>query len=583
MFNLFKKLNKKQLLIILVSIVFIAFQVYLDLKLPDYMQEITSLLQSSSTKIKDILIPGGKMLSCAFLSLLGAFITGYLTSLLSSSFSKNLRSDIFRKVNDLEEAKIKGFTTSSLITRTTNDVTQIQMFLSMGLQLMIKAPIMAVWAIIKIVNKNLTWSMVTGGAVLLLLIMIIVLVIFALPKFKIIQTLTDNLNRVTRENLIGIRVIRAFNAENYQNEKFNNANDDLMNTSIFTGKLMSIISPGMTFISSVLTITIYFIGAYLINDANLYEKAELFSNMIVFSSYAMQVVISFMMLSMIFIIYPRASISAKRIMEVLDSDISIVDGCGDKKETSEGEVVFNHVSFKYPDAEEYMLEDISFTAKKGEVVAFIGSTGSGKSTLINLIPRFYDATKGEVLVDGVNVKDYKLNKLYDKIGYISQKAVILSGTVKSNITLGYKNGKKVSDEDVEKALEISMSNEFVPNMEKGINSHIARGGTNVSGGQKQRLSVARGVARNPEIFIFDDTFSALDYKTDLNLRKQLKTKMKDKTCLIVAQRIGTIFDADKIIVLDKGKCVGMGRHEELLKTCKVYKEIAESQLGKEEL
>ncbi len=583
MFNLFKKLNKKQSLIILVSIVFIAFQVYLDLKLPDYMQEITSLLQSSSTKIKDILIPGGKMLSCAFLSLLGAFITGYLTSLLSSSFSKNLRSDIFRKVNDLEEAKIKGFTTSSLITRTTNDVTQIQMFLSMGLQLMIKAPIMAVWAIIKIVNKNLTWSMVTGGAVLVLLIMIIVLVIFALPKFKIIQTLTDNLNRVTRENLIGIRVIRAFNAEDYQNEKFNNANDDLMNTSIFTGKLMSIISPGMTFISSVLTITIYFIGAYLINDANLYEKAELFSNMIVFSSYAMQVVISFMMLSMIFIIYPRASISAKRIMEVLDSDISIVDGCGDKKETSEGEVVFNHVSFKYPDAEEYMLEDISFTAKKGEVVAFIGSTGSGKSTLINLIPRFYDATKGEVLVDGVNVKDYKLNKLYDKIGYISQKAVILSGTVKSNITLGYKNGKKVSDEDVEKALEISMSNEFVPNMEKGINSHIARGGTNVSGGQKQRLSVARGVARNPEIFIFDDTFSALDYKTDLNLRKQLKTKMKDKTCLIVAQRIGTIFDADKIIVLDKGKCVGMGRHEELLKTCKVYKEIAESQLGKEEL
>ena len=583
MFNLFKKLNKKQLQIILVSIVFIAFQVYLDLKLPDYMQEITSLLQSSSTKIKDILIPGGKMLSCAFLSLLGAFITGYLTSLLSSSFSKNLRSDIFRKVNDLEEAKIKGFTTSSLITRTTNDVTQIQMFLSMGLQLMIKAPIMAVWAIIKIVNKNLTWSMVTGGAVLVLLIMIIVLVIFALPKFKIIQTLTDNLNRVTRENLIGIRVIRAFNAEDYQNKKFNNANDDLMNTSIFTGKLMSIISPGMTFISSVLTITIYFIGAYLINDANLYEKAELFSNMIVFSSYAMQVVISFMMLSMIFIIYPRASISAKRIMEVLDSDISIVDGCGNKKETSEGEVIFNHVSFKYPDAEEYMLEDISFTAKKGEVVAFIGSTGSGKSTLINLIPRFYDATKGEVLVDGVNVKDYKLNKLYDKIGYISQKAVILSGTVKSNITLGYKNGKKVSDEDVEKALEISMSNEFVKDMEKGINSHIARGGTNVSGGQKQRLSVARGVARNPEIFIFDDTFSALDYKTDLNLRKQLKTKMKDKTCLIVAQRIGTIFDADKIIVLDKGKCVGMGRHEELLKTCKVYKEIAESQLGKEEL
>ena len=582
MFKLIKKLNKKQILYIFICIIFIVGQVYLDLKLPDYMQSITALLQSETTTLKDILIPGSKMLLCALLSLIGAFITGYFSSLVATSFSRDLRYEIFSKVGLFSNEEMKKFMTSSLITRTTNDVTQIQFFLAMGLQLIIKAPIMAVWAIIKIVNKNFTWSIVTAGAIVVLLIMITILIVFALPKFKIIQKLTDNLNRITRENLIGIRVVRAFNAENYQQEKFDHANNDLTKTQTFVGKLMSIMNPGMNFIMSMLTLTIYFVGAYMINEANMLEKVDLFSNMIVFSSYAMQVVMSFVMLTMIFIIYPRASVSAKRIIEVLDTDETIKDGSVlDGKEI--GTVEFKNVSFKYPDAEDYMLYNISFKAKKGETIAFIGKTGSGKSTLINLVPRFYDATEGEVLVDGVNVKNYKLEKLYDKLGYIKQKAVMFSGTVKDNLSLGHKDNKKPTDEKITNALKISKSHEFVSKMTNGVNSHIARGGTNVSGGQKQRLSIARAIARDPEILIFDDTFSALDYKTDLALRKEIKNKMSDKTCLIVASRIGTIKDADKIIVLDEGKCVGMGKHEELLKNCKLYKEIALSQLSLKEL
>lgn len=582
MFKLIKKLNKKQILYIFICIIFIVGQVYLDLKLPDYMQSITALLQSEVTTLKDILIPGSKMLLCALLSLIGAFITGYFSSLVATSFSRDLRYEIFSKVGLFSNEEMKKFMTSSLITRTTNDVTQVQFFLAMGLQLIIKAPIMAVWAIIKIVNKNFTWSIVTAGAIGVLLIMITILIVFALPKFKIIQKLTDNLNRITRENLIGIRVVRAFNAENYQQEKFANANNDLTKTQTFVGKLMSIMNPGMNFIMSMLTLTIYFVGAYMINEANMLEKVDLFSNMIVFSSYAMQVVMSFVMLTMIFIIYPRASVSAKRIIEVLDTDETIKDGSVlEGKEI--GTVEFKNVSFKYPDAEDYMLYNISFKAKKGETIAFIGKTGSGKSTLINLVPRFYDATEGEVLVDGVNVKDYKLEKLYDKLGYIKQKAVMFSGTVKDNLSLGHKDNKKPTDEKITNALKISKSHEFVSKMTNGVNSHIARGGTNVSGGQKQRLSIARAIARDPEILIFDDTFSALDYKTDLALRKEIKNKMSDRTCLIVASRIGTIKDADKIIVLDEGKCVGMGKHEELLKNCKLYKEIALSQLSLKEL
>jgi len=581
MLKLLKRLNKKQLLCILVCTIFIVFQVYLDLKLPDYMQEITTLIQTENTKIKEILDPGFKMLLCALLSLGGAFITGYFTSFLASSFSKNLRYDIFTKVGKFSSEEIKNFMTSSLITRTTNDVTQVQMFLSMGLGLIIKAPIMAAWAIIKIVNKNWTWSMITAGAILILLIMIIILIVFALPKFNIIQKLTDNLNKVTRENLIGIRVVRAFNAETYQQKKFDVANETLTKTQTFVGKLMSLMNPFMNFIMSTLTLTIYFVGAYLINEANLLDRIDLFSNMIVFSSYAMQVVMSFVMLTMIFIIYPRASVSAKRILEVLETELKITDG--DKTIGIEiGTVEFKNVSFKYPDAEDYMLYNISFKAEKGETVAFIGKTGSGKSTLINLVPRFYDVTDGEVLVDGINVKEYKLEILYDKLGYIPQKAVMFKDTISKNTKLGYKNNKKPSDEMVEKALKISKSEDFVKKM-GGVTSLIARGGTNVSGGQKQRLSIARAIARDPEIFIFDDTFSALDYKTDLELRKDIKKHMDDKTCLIVASRIGTIKDADKIIVLDEGRCVGMGTHEELLKSCKLYKEIALSQMSLKEL
>ena len=581
MLKLLKRLNKKQILCILVCIIFIVFQVYLDLKLPDYMQEITTLIQTENTKIKEILNPGLKMLLCALLSLGGAFITGYFTSFLASSFSKNLRYDIFTKVGKFSSEEIKNFMTSSLITRTTNDVTQVQMFLSMGLGLIIKAPIMAVWAIIKIVNKNWTWCMITAGAIFILLIMIIILIVFALPKFKIIQKLTDNLNKVTRENLIGIRVVRAFNAETYQQKKFDVANETLTKTQTFVGKLMSLMNPFMNFIMSTLTLTIYFVGAYLINEANMLDRIDLFSNMIVFSSYAMQVVMSFVMLTMIFVIYPRASVSAKRILEVLETKLKITDGT-ETVGKEVGTVEFKNVSFKYPDAEDYMLYNISFKAEKGETVAFIGKTGSGKSTLINLVPRFYDATDGEVLVDGINVKEYKLESLYDKLGYISQKAVMFQDTISKNTKLGYKNNKKPSDEMVEKALKISKSEGFVEKM-GGVTSLIARGGTNVSGGQKQRLSIARAIARDPEIFIFDDTFSALDYKTDLELRKDIKKHMDDKTCLIVASRIGTIKDADKIIVLDEGRCVGMGTHEELLKSCKLYKEIALSQMSLKEL
>jgi len=581
MLKLLKRLNKKQLLCILVCTIFIVFQVYLDLKLPDYMQEITTLIQTENTKIKEILNPGFKMLLCALLSLGGAFITGYFTSFLASSFSKYLRYDIFSKVGKFSSEEIKNFMTSSLITRTTNDVTQVQMFLSMGLGLIIKAPIMAVWAIIKIINKNWTWSIVTAGAIFILLILIIILIIFALPKFKVIQKLTDNLNKVTRENLIGIRVVRTFNAEDYQQVKFDSANENLRKTQTFVGKLMSLMNPFMNFIMSTLTLTIYFVGAYLINEANMIDRIDLFSNMIVFSSYAMQVVMSFVMLTMIFVIYPRASVSAKRILEVLETKLKITDG--DKTKGKEvGTVEFKNVSFKYPDAEDYMLYNINFKAKKGETVAFIGKTGSGKSTLINLVPRFYDVTDGEVLVDGINVKDYKLESLYDKLGYISQKAVMFSQTIEENTKLGYKDNKKPTDEMVEKALKISKSKDFVDKM-GGVKEDIARGGTNVSGGQKQRLSIARAIARDPEIFIFDDTFSALDYKTDLALRKDIKKYMDDKTCLIVASRIGTIKDADKIIVLDEGKTVGIGTHEELLKSCKLYKEIALSQMSLKEL
>ena len=582
MLKLLKELNKKDWFFAFISFILIIVQVWLELKMPDYMSEITKLVQTKGVLMSDILTQGGYMLLCAFGSLVSAIIVGYLISNIAASFSMRTRKSLFEKVENLSMEEVKNFQASSLITRTTNDITQIQMFIAMGLQLLIKSPITAVWAVTKILGKNLTWSMITAIAVVILLVTILVLMIIVMPRFKIVQNLIDKINGVTRENLTGIRVVRAFNAEKYQEDKFEKVNNDLTKNQLFNQKAFSVMQPVMYLVMYFLTLSIYFIGAGLIESANMADKISLFGDMVVFSSYAMQVIMSFLMLAMIFMMLPRANVSAKRVNEVLDTVISVKDGKGAKAKEV-GTVEFKNVSFKYPDAEEYLLEDISFKAKKGETIAFIGSTGSGKSTLINLIPRFYDATKGEVLVDGVNVKEYKLKDLYNKLGYIPQRAVMFNGTVSSNIAYG-ENGKGViTKEKIKDAVKVAQAEEFVSKMENTYDAHIAQGGTNVSGGQKQRLSIARAIARDPEIYIFDDSFSALDYKTDSVLRKELKKYTKDATILIVAQRIGTIMNADKIIVLDNGKCAGIGTHKELLKTCDVYKEIALSQLSKEEL
>lgn len=583
MIKLLKKLKPKQWLYILFCVALIVLQVYLDLKLPDYMASITKIVQTEGSLVKDVLGEGAKMLICAFGSLLSAVVVSYFVTKVAATFSRDLRKDIFGKVLSFSMEEIKNFSTSSLITRTTNDITQVQMLIAMGMQMLIKAPIMAVWAIMKIYGKGFEWSVITAGAVGILLIMILILVLVALPKFKIIQKLTDNLNHTSRENLTGIRVVRAFNAEKYQEGKFASANNELTKTNMFTSRTMALLTPGMQLIMSGLSLSIYWVGAYMINDAGMLDKITIFSNMVVFSSYAMQVVMSFMMLTMIFIFYPRAQVSAKRILEILEKKPKIVSGVFSGKTKETGTIEFKDVTFRYPDAEENMLENISFKVEKGETVAFIGSTGSGKSTLVNLIPRFYDATYGEVLVDGVNVKNYKLEELNNRLSYVSQKPIIFSGTVSSNISYGLVNNKKVSKSKIEEASKVAQASEFIEKMEDKYNSHISRSGTNISGGQKQRLSIARAIARDPEIYIFDDTFSALDYKTDTTLRKELKKHTKDATTLIVAQRIGTIKNADKIIVLNEGKIVGQGTHKELLKTCDVYKEIALSQLSKEEL
>lgn len=583
MFKLFKNFTKKDIGIIVISIILIVFQVWLDLKLPDYMSAITRLVQTDGSVMGDILRQGGYMLLCAFGSLVSACIVGFLASNLSANFSYNLRSKVYNKVLDLSTAEIKQFKTSSLITRTTNDITQLEMLISIGLQLLIKAPIMAVWAITKILNKSLEWSMLTAGCVVILLAVVTGLMLIVLPRFEKVQKLIDKINNVTRESITGIRVIRAFNAEKYQENRFENVNNDLTNMQLFNQKCFAILNPVMMLVMNGLTLGIYAIGTYLINNAVISVKITLFSDMVIFSSYGMQVIMSFLMLAMIFMMWPRAQISARRINEILGCDISIEDGHNDIKPTEVGTVEFKNVSFKYPDADEYLLRNISFKVNKGETIAFIGSTGSGKSSLINLVPRFYDATDGEVLVDGVNVKNYSLEELHNKLGYIPQKAVMFTGTVKSNVAYGSKNGKKPSDAKVKEAIKIAQAQDFVSKMEDGIDSHIARGGTNVSGGQKQRLAIARSIARDPEIYIFDDSFSALDYKTDATLRSELKKYTKEATSMIVAQRIGTIINADKIVVLDKGTCVGIGTHQELLKNCEVYKEIALSQLSKEEL
>ena len=583
MLKLLKNFTKKDWLTILVGIVFIVAQVWLDLKLPDYMSEITVLVQTEGSAMSDIVMQGVYMLLCAFGSLVFAVITGYLMASLSSNFSMTIREKLFKKVENLAIQDIKKFSTSSLITRTTNDVTQIQMLIAMGLQLLIKAPITAVWAVTKILNKGWQWSAVTGVAVVILLSTIAIIMALVLPKFKIVQKLIDRVNGVTRENLTGIRVVRAFNAEKYQEDKFEGVNQNLTNLQLSNQYKFAFMQPVMYLVMYSLTLLIYFIGAYLIRDAMMVEKLTLFSDMVVFSSYAMQVIMSFLMLAVIFMLLPRADVSAKRINEVLDTDFAIDEGEFDGKTKEVGTIEFKNVSFRYPDAEEYLLENISFKANKGETVAIIGSTGSGKSTLINLIPRFYDVTDGEVLVDGVNVKDYTLEALNNKLGYVSQKAVLFQGTIRSNITYGDNGKEEVSEEKMEEALKVSQAKEFVDKLDDGVDSHVAQSGTNYSGGQKQRISIARAIARDPEIYIFDDSFSALDYKTDARLRHELKKYAHDATMVIVAQRIGTIMNADKIIVLDDGKCVGMGTHKELLKNCDVYKQIALSQVSEEEL
>ena len=582
MLKLLENLTKKEWIFAIFCIILIIGQVWLELKIPDYMSEITVLVQTEGSKMQDILLNGGYMILCALGSLIFAIGAGYFAAYIASEFSKNTRKQIFDKVQTIDTEEVKTFQTSSLITRTTNDVTQVEMLLAMGLQLLVKAPITAIWAITKILNKGWQWSAITGIAVLILFGVITTLMIIVIPRFKIVQKLIDKINGIARENLTGIRVVRAFNAEKYQEDKFDKVNNDLTNLQLFNQKKFSIMMPVMYLIMYGLTLSIYFIGASLIQNSILADKITLFGNMIVFSSYAMQVIMSFLMLAMIFMMIPRAEVSAKRINEVLDTKQKIIPGNLDPITKEKGTVEFKNVSFKYPDADEYVLENISFKVNKGETIAFIGSTGSGKSTLINLVPRFYDATEGEVLIDGINVKDYKPEVLNNKLGYVPQKAVMFAGTVNYNISYG-DCGKEITKEKIKEAAKVAQADEFIEKMDDKYETYIAQGGTNISGGQKQRLAIARAIAKEPEIYIFDDSFSALDYKTDATLRKELKNYTKEATSLIVAQRIGTIMQADKIVVLDSGKCVGMGTHKELLNNCEVYREIALSQLSKEEL
>ena len=583
MFKLFKNLEKKDRCFILMALVFIVAQVWLDLKLPDYMSEITVLVENPDSSMQDILIAGGKMLACAFGSLVSGISVAVLAAKSGIDFAATIREKLFHKVQDFSMEEIGKFSTASLITRTTNDVSQIQILIVMGLQAIAKAPIMAVWAILKIYNKSWQWTASTGVALVILLSIVITCIVLASPKFKKMQVLTDNLNRVTRENLTGLNVIRAYNAEEYQEEKFEKANNELTSANMFANRTMAFLMPGIQGVMNGLTLAIYWIGAILINNAAMNKKLTLFSDMVVFSSYAMQVIMAFIMLVMIFMIWPRASVAANRITEVLDTDITIKDGSLDGDTKEKGTVEFKNVSFAYPDAAANVVENISFKANKGETIAFIGATGCGKSTVINLIPRFYDVTDGEVLVDGINVKDYKQNELRNKIGYVSQKAILFSGDVESNVAYGDNGKKDATPDEVKEAVKIACADDFVENLKDKYHGYVAQGGDNFSGGQKQRLSIARAIAKKAEILIFDDSFSALDYKTDRKLRTALKKQCSDTTKIIVAQRIGTIRDADLIIVLDGGKIAGKGTHSELMESCEEYRQIAYSQLSKEEL
>ncbi|MCI1222922.1 MAG: ABC transporter ATP-binding protein/permease [Bifidobacterium subtile] len=621
MLSICKYLSKSEIGQLLIGLIFIVSQIWFDLKLPDYMSDITRLVETPGSNMHDIWIAGGKMLLISLGSVLCAIATGYVAARVGASFSQRLRSLEFRKVESFGPAEMNRFSTASLITRSTNDITQIQMFVTMGLLLLVKSPIMAVWAVCKIAGKGVDWTVATAVAVGVLLVVIGVIMAMVVPKFRSMQRLTDNINLVARENLTGLRVVRAYNAEDYQEAKYDKANAELSNTYLFTNRSMSVMMPLINTVMNGLMLAIYWIGAYLINAADLKDKLTLFSNMVVFSSYSVQVIMSFLLMSMVFVLLPRADVSANRILEVLDTNPLVTDGAETSSNgiaataatTSKGTVEFKNVSFAYPDSREAMLEGITFSAQPGQTVAFIGSTGSGKSSLVNLVPRFYDATEGQVLVDGVDVRDYTLKDLRDKIGYVPQQSVLFKGTVASNIRYGdrpkdsadvelvdtssiqgrrreaelMKHADDVQDpgdeQQVRAAAEVAQADEFIETMDGTYDAAIAQGGSNVSGGQKQRLSIARAVYRHPEILIFDDSFSALDFKTDRAVRDELAKEAKDSTKLIVAQRIGTIMDADRIVVLDDGKVVGQGTHRELLENCSVYREIAESQLSPDEL
>lgn len=581
MLRICKYLSRGEIGQLLIGLVFVVAQIWFDLKLPDYIADITKLVETRGSAMRDIWIAGGKMLLISLCSVICAVITGFVAARVGASFSQRLRSLEFRQVESFGPAEMERFSTPSLITRSTNDITQIQMFVTMGLLLLVKAPIMAVWAVCKIAGKGVEWTTATGVAVVFLLVMVALIIHQVVPKFRSMQRLTDNLNQVARENLTGLRVVRAYNAENYQEAKYAKANKELTDTYLFNNRMMAVMMPTMNTVMNGLMLAIYWIGAYLINAAGLMDKLTLFSNMVVFSSYSVQVIMSFLMMSMVFVLLPRADVSAQRLLEVLNTRPSVTDGrrdAGDPRLT--GTVEFAHVDFAYPGSREPMLQDISFTAQPGQTVAFIGATGSGKSSLVNLVPRFYDATKGRVLVDGVDVRDYELGALRDKIGYVPQQSVLFSGTVATNI--GYGTPTR-DDGGIRAAASIAQADAFIRQMEGGYDAAIAQGGANVSGGQKQRLSIARAVQRSPEILVFDDSFSALDFKTDRAVRDALHAMRHHATTLIVAQRIGTIMDADRIVVLDAGKIVGQGTHHELLESCPIYREIAESQLNADEL
>lgn len=581
MFRIMRYLSKAEIGQMLIALVSIVGQIWLDLTLPDYMSDITTLVETPGSEMHDIWVAGGKMLLISLGSAACAIVTGYFAARIGASFSQRLRSMEFRKVESFGPAEMSRFSTASLITRSTNDITQIQMFITMGLMMIVKSPIMAVWAVCKIAGDGLEWTLATGIAVVVLLVSITILMVLVMPKFKSMQRLTDNINLVARENLTGLRVVRAYNAEDYQEAKFTKANKELTDTQLFTNRAMAFMMPLMNTIMNGLMLAVYWIGAYLIDAADAADKLTTFSNMVVFSSYSVQVIMSFLLMSMVFVLWPRADVSAQRVLEVLDTEPMVADGVKTAgKPGVEGEIEFRNVSFAYPDSRQAMLEGVNFKAKKGETVAFIGSTGSGKSSLINLVPRFYDATQGEVFVDGVNVRDYTLKALRDKIGYVPQQSFLFKGTIASNVAYG---DTERNDADVKTACEVAQATEFIDKKDKKYDSGIAQGGSNVSGGQKQRLSIARAVYRHPEILIFDDSFSALDFKTDRAVRDALEREAKDSTKLIVAQRIGTIMNADRIIVLDDGKVVGQGTHHELLDNCEVYRQIAESQLSEDEL